>query len=88
MTQNSKFIVCNDQNKNEDEKKKWIEAEKKRVKAEIKQRMVALHTNPVVIKSEPSDLPQVDASAHLLPNLLPDTSDTASGPPPSKLGKS
>ena len=58
------FISCSYPNMNENEQKKWIEAEKKRVKTEMKQRVVALDSKPQgYIKSEPSDMPQVNAPA-------------------------
>ena len=70
---------------NENEQKKWIEAEKKRVKAEIKQRMMTLDSKPQgYIKSEPSDMPQVNAPAI---NPLPQFPSLCEGATPSKLLK-
>ena len=50
------FIVCNDNNKSEEQKKLAVDADKKMVKAEIKRRMILLDTKPQV-KSEACEIP-------------------------------
>ena len=83
-----------DREVSDEEKKKWITDEKKRVKAEMRRRMVSLHGKPqaCAIKSEPANTQGECSPA--LPTLLPDggshpsTSEPAANDPPSKKMKS
>ena len=85
------FIVCSVEQKSDADKQKEVECEKKRVKAEIKERLMALDRKPQVcaIKSEPYDAHWADEmDTPTLPSLNEDDkSESAESHPPSKKPK-